>query len=107
MPLATTTRFAYVPNCAVARGVNLTVSFPGCWDGRRLDSPNHKSHLAYSQNRRCPASHPVVVPTMRLLVVYPAVRGGTVASGKYSAHADFMNGWEEDFLGDRVRGLNH
>ena len=105
-PLATAVRFPHVPNCAVSRGVNLTVSFPDCWDGRRLDSPDHKRHMAYSRNRRCPGSHPVAVPTMRLLVVYPAVRGGTIASGRYSAHADFMNGWEQDFLGDRVRGLN-
>jgi hypothetical protein len=95
-----------VPKCSVARGLNLTVTFPDCWDGRRLDSPDHKRHMAYSSRRRCPASHPVAVPAIKLLVVYPAVRGPTLSSGPFSAHADFMNGWEQTFFGDRVRALN-
>lgn len=40
-----------------------TVSFPSCWDGVNLDSPDHRSHMAYKSyvNGRhvCPASHPV------------------------------------------------
>ncbi|MBD0328496.1 MAG: DUF1996 domain-containing protein [Thermoleophilia bacterium] len=63
--------------------------------------------MAYSSARRCPASHPVALPTMKLLAAYPAVRRPRLSSGAFSAHADFMNGWDQDFLGERVRGLNH
>jgi hypothetical protein len=30
--------------------LQLDVIFPDCWDGRHLDSPDHKSHMAYSRN---------------------------------------------------------
>lgn len=100
-------RYPYVPKCSVTRGLNLLVTFPDCWDGRRLDSPDHKRHMAYSSKRRCPATHPIALPAVKVLAVYPAVRGPRLASGRFSAHADFMNGWDETFLSDRVRGLNH
>jgi len=50
------------------RGIRGSVIFPTCWDGKNLDSPNHRDHLAYSPgsavlaNSACPASHPVRVP---------------------------------------------
>jgi hypothetical protein len=49
-------------------GIRATVIFPSCWDGRNLDSPDHRAHMAYSNvglasgARACPASHPVRVP---------------------------------------------
>lgn len=39
-----------------------------CWDGENLDSPDHRSHMAYADYRRgdglahCPASHPFHIP---------------------------------------------
>ena len=33
------------------------VTFPGCWNGRDLDSADHKRHLAYATSGRCPRSH--------------------------------------------------
>jgi hypothetical protein len=39
-----------------------------CWDGRNLDSPDHRSHMAYADYRRgdglmrCPSSHPFFIP---------------------------------------------
>ena len=32
-------------NCA--QGVRLELMFPSCWNGKDLDSPDHKSHVAY------------------------------------------------------------
>ncbi len=29
--------------------LELHVLFPNCWDGKRLDSPDHQSHMAYSR----------------------------------------------------------
>ena len=81
--------------------LRLNVNFPDCWDGRRLDSRDHRSHMAYSSGLRCPASHPVKVPSLRLTVAYPS-RGGadlTLASGGfYSGHADFFNAWRQGEL---------
>ena len=37
--------------------------FPSCWDGKNLDSPDHKSHMSYPNGAfndgTCPPSHPV------------------------------------------------
>jgi Domain of unknown function (DUF1996) len=35
---------------------------PNCWDGVNLDSPDHRSHMAYPVGSRCPATHPVNIP---------------------------------------------
>lgn len=77
----------------------VVVKFPDCWDGKRLDSPDHKSHMAYAGRDGCPGTHPVEVPqlvfTARYLGPWEGGPGSTFASGGvYSAHADFWNGWE-------------
>ncbi|GAA3767753.1 DUF1996 domain-containing protein [Micromonospora maritima] len=48
-------------------GVGRGVQFPECWDGVRLDSPDHRSHLAYADRGDCPR-HPVAVPGITLSV---------------------------------------
>ena len=79
----------------------LNVNFPDCWDGRRLDSSDHQTHMAYSVNLRCPRSHPVKVPKLRLSVMYPT-RGGSglafASGGLISGHADFFNAWNQSQL---------
>jgi hypothetical protein len=81
--------------------LELRVNFPDCWDGKHLDSPDHKSHMAYSRGFVCPRSHPVKVPLLQLMIRYPLVSGQglTLASGsRFSAHADFFNAWDERAL---------
>jgi hypothetical protein len=65
-------------------GIRTQVTFPTCWDGVNLDSPDHQSHVAYaeipyepyappmgSQNRgRCPQSHPVHLPQIMYEVMF-------------------------------------
>jgi hypothetical protein len=82
------------------------LDFPHCWDGVNLDSPDHKSHMAYPVNNACPASHPVVVPKLRQVMRYP-VNGNTagfrLASGAgYTMHGDFFNAWPVDEMARRV-----
>jgi Domain of unknown function (DUF1996) len=87
-----------VPTCPDTRGsfLRLHVRFPDCWDGKSLDSADHKSHLAYAVRGVCPATHPVAVPAIELIYRYPT-RGGADLSlssmGQFSAHADFFNAW--------------
>ncbi len=40
---------------------------PNCWDGKHLDAPDHRSHMAYGSYGswgyyKCPSSHPYVIP---------------------------------------------
>jgi hypothetical protein len=87
--------------CSEGRAVMLHVRFPDCWDGTRTDSADHKSHMAYSEAGRCPATHPVAVPSIDMLVRYP-VRGTErielASMTQLSGHADFVNAWQQDEL---------
>jgi Domain of unknown function (DUF1996) len=91
-------RWSTIPTCSgIRRGLQLNVNFPNCWDGKRLDSPNHKSHMAYSSGGACPGSHPVEVPSLSLLITYPVAGGpkAELSSGRFGAHADFLNAWDQ------------
>jgi Domain of unknown function (DUF1996) len=101
-----------LPLCPPGEVVNLSIEFPECWDGKRLDSPDHQAHMTFSVQRgegprTCPASHPRAVPDVQLHLRYPT-RGGPavqLASGlEYTAHADFFNAWDPGGLADLVRG---
>lgn len=83
--------------------------FPNCWDGFRLDSPDHISHMAYPVGNRCPASHPV--NTVRIeqfrRVWVPGYSNGidieklTLGGNHWSsAHADYMFAWQQGTVDD-------
>jgi hypothetical protein len=51
--------------------LDLVLTLSSCWDGKNLDTPNHKDHVAHPVdgpatfavvNGKCPASHPVKIP---------------------------------------------
>jgi hypothetical protein len=91
---------ATIPNCG-NQSLRLHVIFPECWDGKGLDSPNHKAHMAYSENGACPADHPVALPQLVLIIRYATNGAGKVevaSGGQYSGHADFVNAWDEAAL---------
>jgi Domain of unknown function (DUF1996) len=92
-----------VPTCPDARGksLRLNVRFPDCWDGRRVDSPDHREHMAYSESGVCPPTHPVAVPSLELRIQYPVTGSGAVqlsSRGQFSGHADFVNSWRQEGL---------
>ena len=92
-------RFQKIPTCSEDSMLQLQATFPNCWDGRQLDSPDHRQHVRYASRGACPASHPVAMPTIILIVLYPPVPAvAQVASGRFAAHADFMNGWNQTEL---------
>ena len=96
-------RSATVPTCPDTRGsfLRLHIRFPECWNGRQLDSADHKSHMAYATRAGCPSTHPVEVPQITQIYRYPT-RGGEgfslASGGQYSAHADFVNAWKPGAL---------
>jgi hypothetical protein len=64
------------PNKSCPGGIRATIIFPSCWDGINLDSPDHKSHVAYAPGNRaladdkCPATHPVRIPQVMYEVMF-------------------------------------
>ena len=111
------THYGRIPtDCPRGYAVQLSVKFPYCWDGRNLDSPDHKSHMAYAQgwpDRGCPPSHPVQLPAITEHIRWPSdgqtstwymssdQMGSDVATRitpGTAAHADWFNGWEPEVM---------
>jgi hypothetical protein len=98
-----TPRSDTVPACPNVRGsfLRLHIRFPECWNGRSLDSPDHKSHMAYATRGGCPSTHPVELPQITQIYRYPTPGGEGFAlssGGQFSAHADFLNSWKPGAL---------
>jgi hypothetical protein len=94
------------PECDPASPLQVRITFPDCWDGTRLDSPDHRAHVTYSQGGKCAAPHPVFLPQLTVTVRYPIAGPGhelELASGStLTAHADFLNAWDEHELTQEV-----
>ena len=110
MRRATASAFRGLPRCAAPTNLELQVNFPNCADGKPT-STDHRSHMAYSSGGRCPASHPIPVPAVSLILRYPAETSANVflsSGGAYSGHADFMDGWKAGPFRRLVQScLNH
>lgn len=100
-------------DCPVGGIIEATIEFPMCWNGKDLDSPDHKSHMAFTvwnNDKRvveCPSTHPVQVPTLTEKVQYNVTEAGASARwrlssdnygtdkpGGFSIHADWFNAWD-------------
>lgn len=104
-------------NCPVGYTIEATIEFPFCWDGVNIDSPDHKSHMAYSvwnndtRKVQCPTSHPVELPMISEKIKYVVTEADSTARwrlasdnyastipGGFSTHADWFNGWDAKVL---------
>ncbi|MGW3142108.1 DUF1996 domain-containing protein [Streptomyces sp. NPDC001139] len=98
---------ATCPNRADVQ-LNIRFQAPSCWDGRYLDTPDHRSHMAYpvvkpgTNDNICPADHPVALPMIEFKMAFP-VNGDMskvrLASGAgHTFHYDFFNAWDAPTL---------
>lgn len=107
--------------------IEMQIKWPFCWDGRNLDSSDHKSHLVFPRAGAgffypgtCPTSHPITLPrityrvhfstatinspTSQILLssdVQPA--DGTRSPSGVSGHGDWFGGWNPDLLEGMVQ----
>jgi len=102
-------------NCP--NGLRAQVFFPACWDGVNLDSPDHKSHMAYPDgidSGQCPSSHPhhlvsIFFEVWFNVAPFNALNDGgrfVLANGDptgYGLHGDFLNGWDRSVLSRAVQ----
>lgn len=95
------------PVCAPKAHLTHQLVFPDCWDGKNLDSPDHKSHVAFTYDGKCSGAYPVAIPNLSFVVSYPtsgSSAGFRLASGMASSiHGDFFNAWDNAALGHRVK----
>ena len=83
----------------------MQVFFPTCWNNKTLDSPDHRSHMAYPSvynGGDCPPTHPVRLPAIffeagYLIDKFPHGQGTqpfVLSSGDptgYGFHGDFVS----------------
>lgn len=96
---ATVKKQALPPQCGSEALFEMSVVFPNCWDGRNLDSADHRSHLSYAVDYKCDPAHPVQLPQLTLAERFePGTTRGTITLASMNSpltlHADFFNAWD-------------
>ncbi|TDZ38234.1 hypothetical protein C8035_v006767 [Colletotrichum spinosum] len=99
-------------NCA--NGLRFEMMFPSCWNGKDIDSDDHKSHMAYPDlviDGTCPEGFEVSTPNILFETIWNTYsfkdRAGrfVIANGDtqgYGYHGDFISGWDEDLLQNAI-----
>ncbi|KAJ8461929.1 hypothetical protein ONZ45_g18114 [Pleurotus djamor] len=122
-----TTRHNEIPAKNCPSGIRSQVNFPSCWDGKNVDSPDHKSHVAYQANGPDSGGckdpkFPVVLPRIFNEIYWSTNAFDNVRSQAknpsqpfvfsngdptgYGYHGDFFNGWDSGVLQKAVDGCN-
>lgn len=114
-----------IPNCKAGNTLQMDISFPQCWDGKNLDSPNHKDHMAYPDGanktaNKCPTTHPVAIPVISQVLNYNITTANQASTwrlssdnyssslpGGYSGHADYVEGWDRPTVEGLVKNCLH
>jgi hypothetical protein len=103
-----TPMFENPPSCPEGEHLAMFIAFPDCWDGKYLDVPDHRSHMAYAVDRYCPSTHPVPVTQLRFFIGYGQAHGGSdvILAPQVNPslpHADVVNSWNQELLTAAVR----
>ena len=97
--------------CSVGNRIGARISAPDCWDGKNLDSPDHRSHVAYGSYGdwgfyKCPTTHPYVIPAFTMSAWFTQAPGESYSlvsddmdtspghKRGDTFHADFFMAWD-------------
>jgi hypothetical protein len=123
-------------NCPPGTPITAIVATQTCWDGKNLDSPDHRSHMAAGTNNntdgrsRCPITHPVLIPQFTMHISYNQQGAADTASWYFSSdmmmnadgsmtklrggttlHGDWFGAWDEtimdQWMGNCINGMKN
>ena len=104
-----------IKDCGGRGSIWAQVDFGNCWDGR-LDSPDHRSQLAFGGYGdwgyyRCPNTHPYMIPQLAQIVAFTIEKSdgevyfssdrmaGMNMPGGSTFHADYIARWDSQAQG--------
>ena len=117
--------------CPTPYRLGVQVGAPDCWDGKHLDTPDHRSHMAFTihTNGRemCPDTHPYRTPTFHFIVWYTTddtldrsgntgfnpnqwyfssdrVEGQAPKPSGSTVHSDWFGAWNDEVLSRWIGG---
>ncbi|MET7689519.1 DUF1996 domain-containing protein [Streptomyces sp. NPDC005483] len=111
------------PLCPQGSDVVRTFKFQSCWDGRNIDSANHRTHVAFAQNDgTCPEGFQAI-PQLVQRIVYgvdaPSLNDGGRTTPLFAVdsfpeqlhkpvtdHGDFINVFDENLMNEMVGCIN-
>ncbi|MEW1913314.1 DUF1996 domain-containing protein [Kitasatospora sp. NPDC085895] len=101
------------PICPGGSRVVRTLKFPDCWDGKNIDSANHRTHTAFSKNGSCPRNFRAI-PQLVERVAYDVPSGAKFAVDSFpeqlhnpiTDHGDFINVMNRNLLDQMVSCIN-
>ncbi|WP_344012059.1 DUF1996 domain-containing protein [Streptomyces thermospinosisporus] len=111
------------PLCPEGSDVVRTFKFQSCWDGRNIDSANHRTHMAFTdENGNCPSGFKAI-PQLVQRIVYdvdaPSLEDGGKTTPLFAVdsfpeqlhkpitdHGDFINVFDEDLMNEMVDCIN-
>ncbi|MFD5480993.1 DUF1996 domain-containing protein, partial [Streptomyces hawaiiensis] len=111
------------PLCPQGSDVVRTFKFQSCWDGRNIDSANHRTHVAFADAAgTCPSGFRPI-PQLVQRIVYdidaPSLNDGGRTTPLFAVdsfpeqlhkpvtdHGDFINIFDEDLMGEMVDCIN-
>ncbi|MGA5205674.1 DUF1996 domain-containing protein [Streptomyces variegatus] len=111
------------PLCPQGSDVVRTFKFQSCWDGRNIDSANHRTHVAFADAAGiCPSGFRPI-PQLVQRIVYdidaPSLNDGGRTAPLFAVdsfpeqlhkpvtdHGDFINIFDEDLMGEMVDCIN-
>ncbi len=111
------------PLCPEGSDVVRSFAFQSCWDGRNIDSANHRTHMAFTDAEgNCPAGFQPI-PQLLQRIVYdvdaPSLEDGGKTVPLFAVdsfpeqlhkpitdHGDFINVFEEDLMNEMVDCIN-
>ncbi|MGB7408770.1 MAG: DUF1996 domain-containing protein [Pontixanthobacter sp.] len=105
--------------CKPGMKLAVTITSSDCWDGKNLDAPDHRAHMANMRSgadhdwvKKCPSSHPYVVAKFTMTAEWTIEKGDDtrkwmIASDHMlpageargsSMHADWLGAWEDSVM---------